>query len=217
MAKGKKTIKIYTDWGHIISSLPDDISGKLFKQILNYCNEDGEPYPDPEDPIINALWQAFKIRLKADLKKWEKRVAINQKNGRLGGRPITCGIPEKPKKTQSVKNGFKNNPKKGDTDTDTDTDSYLTITKKEIVVVDNEKFMREIEADPDSHQQYLEAIYMQLRLKGGTLGKLMGEFVTHLASEETQKKNVSEFKKHFKNWLLSQDGRNKLTKQKLII
>ena len=109
MAEDKKAFVLYTDLIHTVEKLPDEISGKLFKIILEYVNDRN---PVIEDMLLVVAFEPIKRQLKRDLKKYESRADRSRSNGAKGGRPT------KPKGTQENPK----EPRKPDTVTDTDTD-----------------------------------------------------------------------------------------------
>lgn len=73
-----KTTNIYTEWLPLISSLPDDEAGKVFKAILNYQNGD--------DVLLNTpIWLFIKSKID-DYNNNRNKIAETRRNsGRLGG------------------------------------------------------------------------------------------------------------------------------------
>lgn len=199
MAKNKKTIQVYPDWRHPINTMPDELAGKIFKQILNYCNENGEEYPDPEDVMLNAVWQSYKLILKRDLKKYIKVVERNRKNGALGGRPKTQKNPDKP-------NGYfgnPNKPQKADKDKDKDINTTYLIEADDVKnTVDNSTFFKHLKDNPQ--QQWIEQVYITWRLKPQKFSKLMMEFDQHTKIQQVQHPNFGKFKDHFVSWVRKQ-------------
>ena len=123
MAENKKSFLIYCDLISTVEKMPDDKAGLLFKHILRYVNDLN---PVTDDLLIDLTFEAIKLQMKRDLKKYEAICDRNRNNGLLGGRP------PKPKETQSVNLGLNKNPekpKKPDTDTDTDTDINISFSE----------------------------------------------------------------------------------------
>ena len=89
MTIDKKSFVLYTDIIHSVELLTDEESGKLFKHILRYVNN--------QKPILDD--RPIKQNLKRDLEKYLKRVDVAKQNGTKGGRPkITKSVISKPKK-----------------------------------------------------------------------------------------------------------------------
>jgi hypothetical protein len=124
---------------------------------------------------------------------------VNSKNGALGGRPKKP--KQNPEKTENKPNGF----------------NSLSETKgirRDKIRIDNiniyNKFVEEVRnGEFDSR---VEAMYMRLKLKHGTLTPLLKEFNLHLIENNTEHKTTNEFFINFKNWLNVQDRINKLDK-----
>lgn len=110
MATNKQSFVLYCDLVHTVRKLSDEQSGKLFKHILEYVNDQD---PDACDPLIDIVFEPIKQSLKRDLDKYYKTVERNRVNGSKGGRPTK---PKESKKNQSVIS----KPKKADSDTDSD-------------------------------------------------------------------------------------------------
>jgi hypothetical protein len=85
MAEGKKSFILYADYISIVSKLPDEKAGQLFKIILQYVNDE-----DPKivnDLLLEISFEPIKMQLKRDLKNWEKFREKQASNGKQGGRP----------------------------------------------------------------------------------------------------------------------------------
>jgi len=121
MATGKKSAIIYTEWISIFESLTDEEAGKLIKHCFRYINDLN---PEPENRIIQLVFEPIKLSFKRDLKKYESICNRNGINGSKGGRPKN---PTEPKKPNGL-NGNPKKPKKADNDNDNDNeykDSFL--------------------------------------------------------------------------------------------
>lgn len=110
--ENKKSFNLYCDIIHTVEKLSDEQSGKLFKHILRYVNDQT---PITDDPLIDIVFEPIKQSLKRDLEKYLNIIERNKKNGSKGGRPKkndnelnnpnnpvgfleTQNNPEKPKK-----------------------------------------------------------------------------------------------------------------------
>jgi len=78
MAQNKKGFILYADLMHTVDKLTDIQSGKLFKHILNYVNDNN---PETEDVVIQIAFEPIKQQLKRDLKHWE---SIKEKRSKAG-------------------------------------------------------------------------------------------------------------------------------------
>lgn len=68
MAENKKSFLLYTDIINTVSKLPDELSGKLFKMILDYVNDKN---PTTDDLLLEIAFEPIKQSLKRDLRKYE--------------------------------------------------------------------------------------------------------------------------------------------------
>jgi hypothetical protein len=112
----KKSFLLYCDLKHTVDKLPDEIAGRLLKLILDYAN--GE-HNDPNDLLLQVLFEPIKQSLIRDLEKYDAKVIRNRENGSKGGRPLLEDNPKKP--TGLINNRLE--PKKADSDNDSDSDN----------------------------------------------------------------------------------------------
>ena len=82
MAEGKKSFIVYCDLIHVVSKLPNEKAGELFKFILEYVNDNN---PQTDDLLLQILFEPIKLQMKRDLQKWEKESVKRSDSGRLGG------------------------------------------------------------------------------------------------------------------------------------
>lgn len=126
MATGKKSFLLYCDIIHTVKKLSDEQSGKLFKYILAYVNDE---HPIIDDVLIDLVFEPIKQGLKRDLQKYLGICERNKNNGEKGGRPKIK--PKKPSRLITNPNnpdGSKNNPNNPD-EPDSDSDSDIDIEK----------------------------------------------------------------------------------------
>lgn len=95
--KNKTSFVLYSDLLHTVAKMPTDKAGELFKTILEYVNDMD---PEPEDMVVELVFEPIKQQMKRDLAKWEQRAKRSRENGSKGGRPKN---PEEP-------SGLINNP-----------------------------------------------------------------------------------------------------------
>lgn len=81
MAKDKKGFILYADLIKVVSKLPDETAGKLFKIVLMYVN-DLEIVID--DLLLDVAFEPIKNQLKRDLVKFEGVKEERSKSGQLG-------------------------------------------------------------------------------------------------------------------------------------
>ena len=191
MAENKKSFILYVDLIHTVKHLTDEQAGKLFKHILSYCNDEN---PASDDVITNLAFEPVKQALKRDLKKYENYIEKQKANGKKGGRPKAkepnplSENPSKAKKADSV--------------------SVSVSVSDNVNVINNniDAWIKDISNSPS----YLEGIYMRLKLRKGTISSLLKDFKAHLKMYESDSTNVSEFKRHFSNWLNNENSKGRL-------
>jgi len=81
MAENKTSFILYTDLIHTIDHLSDIQSGKLFKHILKYVNDQN---PKTDNKLVNICFEPIKQQLKRDLKKFEEIKIQRSDAGKLG-------------------------------------------------------------------------------------------------------------------------------------
>lgn len=86
-------------------------------------------------------------------------------------------------------------------------------TSVDAILKTYEVFINEVKQG--NHQQAIESMYMKLKIKQGSLTPLLKEFKGHLIIDNIAHKNTLELRKHFHNWLNTQDRVGKLTAYKL--
>jgi hypothetical protein len=70
MAEDKKSFLLYCDIIHTITKLTDEQSGKLFKHILKYVNDEN---PVSDDILTEIAFEPIKQSLKRDLTKYNEK------------------------------------------------------------------------------------------------------------------------------------------------
>ena len=191
MAENKKSFVLYTDLIHTVQHLTDEQTGKLFKHILSYVNDEN---PISDDVITNLSFEPVKQALKRDLKKYESYINKQKANGKKGGRPKK----EETQKTQP----FISKPKKADS-------VSVSVSDNDINNIYN-KFVDEVKSG--GFDSRIEAMYMRLKIKHGSLTPLLKDFKLHLIEENRNHKNTNDLFLNFKNWLNVQDRIKKLDK-----
>jgi hypothetical protein len=81
MAENKKSFLLYADILAMVSKLPDEIAGKLFKIILEYVNDKN---PIVDDLLLSIAFEPIKLQLKRDLAKYETIKETSSENGIIG-------------------------------------------------------------------------------------------------------------------------------------
>lgn len=80
----KPSFLVYYDNKNIISRLPDDEAGKLFKSLFLYGREEVKPDFD-ESPALAMAFDILSMAIDRDKEKYITRCEANRKNGRKGG------------------------------------------------------------------------------------------------------------------------------------
>ena len=81
MAKDKKSFILYADTIHSVNMLNNAQSGKLFKHILAYVNDQD---PEVRDPMVKLAFEPIKQYLKRDLRKYEDMLKKKSEAGKKG-------------------------------------------------------------------------------------------------------------------------------------
>lgn len=123
MAKDKHSFILYSDIHFTLKKLTDEQSGKLFKHILAYVNDEN---PVMDDLLLEVAFEPIKQALKRDLKRYEAICQRNKDNGLKGGRP-----KKKPKKPSGLIGNPKNPDEPKKADNDNDIDNGIDIEQKE--------------------------------------------------------------------------------------
>lgn len=105
MAKGKKIVNVYVEWGDLFEKLDDEEAGRLIKHFFRYVND---LKPEAPDRLTDIVFEPMKKQLQRDLIKWEAIRDRNLENGKSGGRPRRAENPNNPVGFS----GFLENPKK---------------------------------------------------------------------------------------------------------
>lgn len=79
--KGKKSFTAYCDWIDTFEALDDESAGKLVKHLFRYVNDQN---PEPESPLIKAVFASMRATLKRDLARWLETIDERSKSGILG-------------------------------------------------------------------------------------------------------------------------------------
>lgn len=190
MAQGKKTFIFYSDWINMVREMPDKDAGELLKHILSYVNDEN---PTTENLFVKMAFGHMKPLIKSDLKKWETIREKRKKAGAKGGKQTQANakqIEANAKQVQAVNDNV---------NVDTINSIY-------------NKFVDEVKAGGFASR--IEAMYMRLKIKQGSLTKLLEDYKLHIIEENRVHKDTNDFFINFKNWLNVQDRINKLDQYK---
>jgi len=190
MANGKKSFTAYCDWKETFNSLPDDKAGQLIKHLFAYVNDEN---PETDDILIKAVFAQIKATLKRDLKKWESKREQNRENALIRWNKKDANVCERINKDAN------------DAVSDSVSDS---VSDNKIIDDVYNKFVKEVKEG--LHDISIEALYIKLKLKKGSLTPLLKDFKCQLLIDNKVHKNTLELRKHFSNWLNTQDKIGKL-------
>ena len=102
--ENKTSFVLYVDSVHVVNKLSDEISGKLFKLILAYVNDEN---PVVDDPLLEIAFEPIKQQLKRDLKKWNSIREKRSEAGKKGG--VQSGIARKNNNQNEANEANENN------------------------------------------------------------------------------------------------------------
>lgn len=89
----KKSFLVYLDWRDRLHLLSDKEYRRFFDNLFSYHLGEELVLKTKTDKI---LWEGVLIGVKVNQKKYDLKVAANQKNGKLGGRPTKINNPNNP-------------------------------------------------------------------------------------------------------------------------
>ena len=222
MAEGKKSFIAYTDWKATFDALPNEKAGELIKHIFAYVNDEN---PTTEDVLINAVFQNIKSCLKRDLVLYEEKKDKKSVNGKLGNLKkyhldiyealLNGDIPSLDTAIEVAKHRKASQPDKV---------RPLPIAKLAVndnvnvndnVIINNiyNKFVDEVKNG--NHAEAIKSMYSKLKIKDGSLTPLLKDFKSQLIIDAVEHKNTLELRKHFNNWLNTQERVGKLNQYKL--
>lgn len=218
MAVDKKSFVLYTDSQGLINQLPDEVAGKLFKHIFAYVNDEN---PETDNILLKIAFEPIKMQLKRDLVKWEGKTEKKSESGAIGNlkrwnidlynrfiqkeltleqaliiaKSRTVSQPDKVR-SQSIANIAVSV-----SDNVSVNDSVSVNEKKEYNIINNSTFSQKSKTDT----QWTETVAMQSHIKQDIVMSFIDTFESHLITMQEQKKNETEFKRHFTHWLNKQD------------
>lgn len=95
MAKNK--LMLNNEWQEVFCGLPEEQAGKLIKAL--FACHSGEQ-ATVEDPILSAVYNMMAVVIAHNRDAYDDKCRRMQENGKMGGRPKTKGIEEKPNETK---------------------------------------------------------------------------------------------------------------------
>ena len=177
-------------------------------QFLRRINNPNEFQELLDENVIQIEGNNIKIKfLDEQLEKVENKSKTNSINGSKGGRPKK----EKPKETEIKP---KLNQIKSETKGIREDKIKEDKIKEEYILHPLNIFIDEVKQG--YHAQAIEQWYMELKIKKGSLTRLLTEtFKGQLLTDEKVHENTQDLKKHFKSWLNVMDRNGKLNEYKI--
>ena len=215
---GKESFLIYKSFYKPISKLSDKQLGRLFRAIFKY--QLGEIITVEED--IEIAFEFFKNQFEIDENKYHGIVERNRSNGSKGGAPKRAKNDNSDDigTTQINPNnpvGF-SEPKKADNDNDNVSDNNNSLssahTRENLGDISSETFDMDLDkcfADLKSEEGWLRDAWERAYRNGFrnfTLDECKDKYVDlyywKLKGEGVTHKSVSDAKRHFSNWLITE-------------
>ncbi len=210
MAKDKKGFILYADLIKVVSKLPNETAGKLFKIILSYVN-DLEVSID--DLLLEIAFEPIKNQLKRDLVKFEqvksKRSDAGKRSAELRALKKEEQNPTNSTSVESVQQ-TSTNPTVTDTVNDTVTDTVITIEEKEDFFIKASSKYKMYAEQLFKDNVFIEALSRN-QIKDpnkdvckNTIHKYLKLFLSHLDEYKHVHDNKKQFSANFSNWLRKQ-------------
>ena len=210
MAKDKKGFILYADLIKVVSKLPNETAGKLFKIILSYVN-DLEVSID--DLLLEIAFEPIKNQLKRDLVKFEQ---VKSKRSDAGKRSAELRALKKEEQNSTNSTSVESvqqtstNPTVTDTVNDTVTDTIITIEEKEDSFIKASSKYKMYAEQLYKDNVFIEALSRN-QIKDpskdvckNTIHKYLKLFLSHLDEYKHVHDNKKQFSANFSNWLRKQ-------------
>tara|TARA_R110002111_G_scaffold246340_1_gene308927 strand:+ start:2392 stop:3087 length:696 start_codon:yes stop_codon:yes gene_type:complete len=212
MAKDKKGFILYADLIKVVSKLPDETAGKLFKIILSYVNDLDICI---DDLLLEIAFEPIKNQLKRDLIKFEevksKRSDAGKRSAELRALKKEEQKPTNPTSVESVQQSS-TNPTVTDTVNDTVTVNDIVTTTTEENLVEDIFIKASKNYKTYAEQLYKDAGFIEALSRNqikdvnidvckNTIHKYLKEFLSHLNEYKHVHHNKKSFSANFSNWL----------------
>jgi hypothetical protein len=219
-----KGFVLFKDYISVVNMLSDEMAGKLFKIILEYAN--GNEI-EITDFTLKLVFEPIKNELNRGLEKYAKVCERNKSNiAKRYSKPkksdiSTTGNQSLPTTTKSTtgKNGIPNLPvatKSTNTSTDTSTDTSTIVVETTGENYNNSdvaiSFLQSCLLD----EIYLRSVSKENKIEIEKIKLALQNFENHQISIGKVSEDLSDFKKHFINWLRKMQEKNiKTTNSKI--
>ena len=224
----KGSFVFYTEYREHLSMLPPEQVGELMFALMDY-QETGEVPDLPKGSALAMCFSFIKARMDKDNSKYEEKCERNRSNGKKGGRPIKEAEISETEANPNKPNGFSENrtviseteanptePKKADNDNVNDNNNSLSSahTRENLGDISSETFDMDLDkcfADLKSEEGWLRDAWERAYRNGFrnfTLDECKDKYVDlyywKLKGEGVTHKSVSDAKRHFSNWLITE-------------
>jgi len=186
MAVGKKSFIAYADWKNTFDELPNEEAGALIKHIFAYVNDEN---PESDSVLIRAIFANIKATLKRDLDKWENQL---QQRSEAGKKSAEIRALNKINERSTLVDEYVRN----STDSVNVSVSDSVTTSTQIIKFDDAV---KICLFDDEWSNDIQRVY---KIDKGKVRFALTDFQNHCRTiGENQDKSLSQFKKHFTNWV----------------
>ena len=204
MADNKKSILVYADWIDKFEELEDDEAGRLIKHFFRYVNDLNPEYPDRTTKL---MFIDIKNTLKRDLGKWEEKSPQRSEKARVAG--LASAEARKLKKQLNSTNELQVelNPTKPTVSVSVS----VSDTVSESVNV-NESKNSSFKALLEKDEECIKSIASQFQITDDEVFSKLQSFLERLTAIKKNHPTLSEFTKHFNNWIPVNKQKNGNTK-----
>lgn len=190
--------------------MPDDIAGKFIKIIFQYQTTGILP---EMDFALEMAVTPFINQFSRDNEKYETFVISQSENGKKGGRPKKPSVKEETQKTQP----FFEKPNESQKSLSVSVNDSVSKSDNDIECPPPPEMILDLYIEQDllscakgyflhsNFQHAIELLLMNHNVKEKTVNELKHtalEFNKHCALEGKVKRSLTEWGKHFKNWLI---------------
>ncbi len=201
MADGKKSIVIYSDWENIFKQLDDNEAGRLIKYVFDYVNDRD---PILEDRLLKMAFEPIKMQLKRDLVKWEDIKKKRSESGSKGG--FKSGESRNNNKQSEANEANASNVKQNEANEAVNVPVNVNVNVPVNVPVNENvpviySYWNLLKNDLLNSQSWHESFCMNKKIELSKMIELLNEFISNCEASDDTKRTLSEYKKHFVNWV----------------
>jgi len=188
MAEDKKSILVYADWIDKFEKLDDDEAGRLIKHFFRFVNDLN---PTAPDKLTEIAFVDIESTLKRDLKKWEKKIEGRSLAGKASAEA------RKLAKEQDSTNSTNVESVQQDSTNSTVTCKLLTVNNN----INNKSRFEDFLDQCIKDEIWKETFYIKRQLTSENFSYALKDYNIHLLQQSENKNSLSEYKKHFANWV----------------